>query len=69
MKIMSLALNLDNRHTSLDILQKSENSSDYINDILSKFFYENKIDIRDKKFINNIVYGSIIMRGRYDKIL
>ena len=62
-------MNLKNRYICLKLLGESSNSSLFINDIISNYFYNNDLDSKSKKFITNILLGVTRMKGKYDYIV
>lgn len=62
-------MNLKNRHICIELLEKSSSSPLFINDIISDYFENEKIIHKDRKYITNMILGSIRMKGQYDYIL
>ena len=62
-------MNLKNRHICIELLEKSSTSSLFINDIISDYFENEKIIHKDRKYITNMILGTIRMKGQYDYLL
>ena len=59
----------DSRYISYTILKTYFESKVYASDLISKRLSESNLTDQDKKYINNLVLGTIRMKGKYDFIL
>lgn len=66
---MSDANGLDSRRVALKALISIEKEHSYANLALPHFLKESDLLVADKSLVTEIVYGSIRMRGTYDRII
>ncbi|MTB26944.1 MAG: hypothetical protein F2921_04770, partial [Actinobacteria bacterium] len=66
---MSDANGLDSRRVALKALISIEKEHSYANLALPHFLKESDLSVADKSLVTEIVYGSIRMRGTYDRII
>lgn len=62
-------MDLKNRNICIKLLEEAFESSSFINDIVSNYFYKNNLDTKSKKNISNMLFGTTRMKGKYDYIL
>ena len=65
---MSDSNGLQSRRVALKALISIEQESSYANLSLPNFLRESDLSVADKALVTEIVYGSIRLRGTYDKI-
>ena len=66
---MSDANGLDSRRVALKALISIEKEHSYANLALPHFLKESDLSVADKSLVTELVYGSIRMRGTYDRII
>ena len=66
---MSDSNGLQSRRVALKALISIEQESSYANLSLPNFLRESDLSVADKALVTEIVYGSIRLRGTYDKII
>ena len=68
-KIVTLYLKQDSRYISYTLLKRYFNNNFYATDLLTSYLNNSDLSDRNKKYINNLVLGTIRMKGKYDYIL
>ena len=66
---MSESNGLQSRRVALKALISIEKESSYANLALPSFLKDSNLSVADKALVTEIVYGSIRLRGTYDKII
>ena len=68
-RVVTLYLKQDNRYIAYTLLKRYFDNSFYVADLLSSYLNNSTLLTQDKKYINNLVLGTIRMKGKYDYIL
>ena len=66
---MNINLKEDSRYIAYILLKRYFDNNLYANDVVSTYLNKHDLSIQNKKYINNLVLGTIRMKGKYDYIL